>query len=121
MPNSPKNTAEKIEKMINAWRTLAPSKSFGGMTLAQFESAAEPSRAARRKIEELDAQRADIVIERDTADESLEAKAQFVVAGVRADPTEGPDSALYEAFGYTRASERKSGLTRKGTKQTPTS
>ena len=39
--------------------------------------------------------------------------------GVLADPTEGPDSALYAAFGYTRTSERKSGLTRKGTKQTP--
>jgi hypothetical protein len=119
MPNSPKNTAEKIEKMVNAWRTLAPAKSFGGMTLAQFEATAEPSRAARRKIEELDAQRADAVIERDTADEAFDAKARFVVAGVLADPTEGPDSALYEAFGYTRTSERKSGLTRKGSKQKP--
>jgi hypothetical protein len=35
-----------------------------------------------------------------------------LVNGVLADPTEGPDSALYEAFGYTRKSERKSGLTR---------
>jgi hypothetical protein len=119
MPNSPKNTAERIEKMINGWRAHAPEKSFGGMTLAQFEAAVEPSRAARRKIEELDAQRADAVIERDTADEAFDAKSKFVVAGVLADPTEGPDSALYEAFGYTRTSERKSGLTRKGTKQTP--
>ena len=119
MPNSPKTMAEKIEKMINAWRTLAPDKSFGGMTLAQFEAAAEPSRAARRKLEEIDAQRADIVIERDTADEDFDTKAKFVIAGVRADPTEGPDSALYASFGYTRDSERKSGLTRKGTKQTP--
>ena len=119
MPNSPKNTAEKIERMINAWRTLAPNKSFGGMTLAQFEATAEPSRAARRKIEELDAQRADAVVERENADDDFEAKAKFVVAGVLADPTEGPDSALYAAFGYTRTSEHKSGLTRKGTKQTP--
>jgi hypothetical protein len=119
MPSSPKNTAEKIEKMISSWRTLAPAKSFGGMTLAQFEAAAEPSLAARRKIEEIDAQRADAVIERDTSDEAFEAKAKFAVAGVLADPTEGPDSALYEAFGYTRTSERKSGLTRKGTKQKP--
>lgn len=119
MPNSPKSTAEKIEKMISSWRTLAPAKSFGGMTLAQFETAAEPSRAARRKIEELDAQRADAVIERDAADEAIDAKAKFVVAGVLADPTEGPDSALYEAFGYTRTSERKSGLTRRTNKKTP--
>jgi hypothetical protein len=39
------------------------------------------------------------------------------VNGVLADPEEGPDSPLYEAFGYTRASERKSGLTRKGIKK----
>ena len=37
----------------------------------------------------------------------------WVVAGVLADPTEGPDSATYEGMGYTRDSERKSGLTRK--------
>jgi|SRR5215207_6387091 len=119
MAGSPKNIAEKIEKMINAWRTLAPTKTFGGLTLAQFEAVAEPSRAARRKIEEIDAQRADIVIERDTSDEVFEAKTKFVVAGVRADPTEGPDSALYAAFGYTRDSEHKSGLTRKSNKKTP--
>ena len=37
------------------------------------------------------------------------------MAGVLADPTEGPDSPLYEAFGYTRKSERRTGLTRKRT------
>ena len=51
---------------------------------------------------------------RDSADEAFNTKAQQVVNGVLADPTEGPDSALYEGFGYTRKSERKSGLTRKG-------
>jgi hypothetical protein len=39
---------------------------------------------------------------------------------VRADPTEGLNSALYEAMGYTRKSDRKSGLTTKK-KKTPTS
>jgi hypothetical protein len=33
---------------------------------------------------------------------------------VLGDPAYGPDSALYEALGYVRKSERKSGLTRKG-------
>jgi hypothetical protein len=42
-----------------------------------------------------------------------------VVNGVRADPEEGDDSALYEAMGYTRRSERKSGLTRKKPPTTP--
>jgi hypothetical protein len=112
---SPKEIEEKIERMINAWRTLAPDKTFGGMTLAQFEAAAAPSLTARRKIEEMDNQRAQKIAERDTADDGFNAKAQLVVAGVLADPTEGPDSALYAALGYTRKSERKTGLTRKRT------
>jgi len=52
--------------------------------------------------------------QRDAADEVSLAKIQRVVAGVNADPTEGPNSSLIEAFGYTRKSERKSGLGRKG-------
>ena len=36
-----------------------------------------------------------------------------VINGILADPDEGPDSPLYEAIGYTRRSERKTGLTRK--------
>jgi hypothetical protein len=120
MPKSPKNREEKIERMLNAWRTLAPEKSFGGMTLAQFEAtAAGPARTARQRIDDLNDQLTQALAEREQADELFDTKAQLVVNGVRADPTEGPDSALYEAFGYTRQSDRKSGLTRKGTKQTP--
>jgi hypothetical protein len=119
MPN-PKKTEEKIERMINAWRTLAPDKTFAGMTLTQFEAAAAPSIAARQKIESLEAQREDASAERDHADDAFEAKAKQVVAGVLADPTEGPDSALYGAFGYTRASEQKTGLTRRKRNKPPT-
>ena len=50
----------------------------------------------------------------DAADEVSLTKMQGVVASVNADPTEGPNSSLLEAFGYTRKSERKSGLSRKG-------
>ena len=120
MPTSPKSTEEKIERMLNAWRTLAPDKSFGGMTLAQFEALAAPSLNARRRIDDLDHQRAQAGTDRDHADEAFNAKSQLVVAGVLADPTEGPDSALYAAFGYTRKSERKSGLHRSRTNKPPT-
>ena len=105
--------------MLNAWRTLAPDKTFGGMTLAQYESLVTRSRTARQHIEDLDDQRAQAVTERDAADDAVTDKSKLVVAGVLADPNFGPDSALYEAFGYTRESEYKSGLTRKG-KPTPT-
>ncbi|HEX7313866.1 MAG TPA: hypothetical protein VF297_08085 [Pyrinomonadaceae bacterium] len=120
MPTSPKTTLEKIERMINAWRTLAPEKSFGGMTLAQFEALAAPALEARRRIEDLDNQRTQATTDREQADESFNAGSQLVVAGVLADPTEGPDSALYAAFGYTRKSEYKSGLHRTRTNKPPT-
>ena len=110
---SPKNNEEKIERMINAWQTLAPAKSFGGMTLAQFEAAAAPAREASRRIDELETRLQQEIATRDAADAAFNSKAQLVVAGVLADPTEGPDSALYEALGYTRKSERKTGPTRK--------
>ncbi len=113
MPNSPKKSEEKIERMITAWRTLAPDKSFGGMTLGEFEAFAETSRAPRRRLEELRDEIKQEEAARDRADVNFLAKAELVVAGVVADPTEGNNSALYEAMGYVRKSERQSGLTRK--------
>lgn len=119
MPTSPKTIEEKIDRMLNAWRTLAPDKTFGGMTLAQFEAIASKSLDARKDIDNLNNQLAEATAGRDSADEVSLGKAKLVVNGVLADPDFGPDSALYGEFGYTRQSERKSGLTR-GYKEAPT-
>lgn len=110
---SPKDFEQKMERMLNAWRALAPEKTFGTMTLSQFEAVAAPAQAARRRIIDLTEQLSKVIGERDAADRAFALRAQQVVAGVLADPTEGPDSALYQAFGYKRKSDRKSGLTRK--------
>lgn len=117
---SPKHNEQKTQRILNAWETLAPGKSFGGMTLAQFQAAVQPAQAARQRIDDLEDQLKQAIADRENADEALLAKAQLVVNGVLADPTEGADSALYEAFGYTRKSERKSGLTRKRSDKPPT-
>ena len=114
---TPKSNEEKMERMLNAWRTLAPDKTFGGMTLAQFEALIAPARAARQLIDDLNDQLTQATANRDAADGAFNAKARLVVAGVLADPEFGPDSALYEAFGYTRESEHKTGLTRKRKQQ----
>jgi hypothetical protein len=113
MSNTPKSNAEKLQRVTDAWERLAPTKSFGGMTLAQFKTATEPSRTTRHEIEETEAHLKSLQADREHADDASLAKVQLVVNGVLADPTEGADSALYEAFGYTRSSERQSGLTRK--------
>jgi hypothetical protein len=109
----PKETLEKLQRIINSWETLAPEKSFGGMTLTQFKAASKRSLDTREDLRVLESQKQSKQIERDDADaESLRA-VQLVVNGVKGDPTEGPESDLYAGFGYTRPSERKTGLTRK--------
>jgi hypothetical protein len=113
MPAGPREIEQRSERTLNAWEALAPEKSFGGMTLAQFRVVVQATRDARRRIDDLEAQLQQAMADREAADEAFVAKAQLVVNGVLADPTEGADSALYEALGYTRKSERKSGLTRK--------
>ena len=102
--------------MTNAWETLAPAKSFGGMKLEDFRAITQPAIDARARIDDLEDQLKQAIADRDEADLAFEAKAQLAVNGVLADPAEGPDSALYEAFGYTARRDRKSGLTRKKSK-----
>jgi hypothetical protein len=114
---SPKQIEEKIQEILNAWRDIVPNKTFGGMTLAQFEAKVKPSFDAREQVAKIENQLAQAINQRDDADEVSLDTVQLVVAGVVGDPTEGPNSPLYEAMGYTRKSERKTGLTRK--KKTP--
>ena len=116
MTYNPKGNEEKIRRAVDAVERIAPAKTFGGMTLAQFKEAVAPSLTTRDEIAATEAHLQELYARRDQADEVSLRKVQQVINGVLADPEEGPDSALYEAFGYTRASERKSGLTRKGSK-----
>jgi hypothetical protein len=109
----PKETLERLQRIINGWEALAPEKTFGGMTVTQFKAAVKRSLDTREELRVLESQKQSKQIEREDADaESLRA-VQLVVNGVIGDPTEGPESDLYAAFGYTRPSERKTGLTRK--------
>ncbi len=109
----PKEVKERLDRIINGWETLAPTKTFGGLTLAQFKTAVQPSYTVRQEILALEEQLNAKLAERDNVDEDSMKSADLVTNGVRGDPTEGPDSALYEALGYVRKSEKKSGLTHK--------
>ena len=77
-----------MERMLNTWRTLAPDKSFGGMTLAQFEAAAAPSQTARQKILNFNAQRINAITERMAA--AAERIAAPSVRATRAGPSSRP-------------------------------
>lgn len=117
MPASPKVNEQKIRRILNAWETLAPEKTFGGMTLAQFKTAVQPSFDARQTLDGLEDKVREAIADREAADDVSLQKSQQVINGVLADPTEGPDSPLYESFGYTPKRDRASGMTRKGKKK----
>lgn len=113
MPNNPKRNEEKMINALNALKDLAPTKKFGRSGADEFETQVNKSLAPRRKLKEL----ANDTIEqqdlRDTEDLNTLRMLEQIVRYVIADEEFGPDSALFEALGYTRKSERKTGLTRK--------
>ena len=114
MKINPKRTAEKLQKLIAAWETLRPTKSFAGMTLEEFKAKVQPSLDQRASIATLRHQVTEAREKRRQSDEASLVVAQMVVSGVKADVTEGEDGPLYAAMGYVPKSERQSGLTRKG-------
>jgi hypothetical protein len=117
---SPKQIEEKIRQVLNAWRDLAPTKQFAGMTLPQAEGKFQPSFDTRQQISQLENQLGQTINHRDDADDVSLDTVQLIINAVMGDPTEGPDSPLVERMGRTRKSERKTGLTRKKTgKGTP--
>lgn len=112
-------TLEKRSAFIDAWREFAVGDSFAGMTLAEFETATEPSVTARNQISALRVQLAGALRNRDIADEALRKQLILVINAVRGAPAHGEDSPLYRAIGYVPKSERGSGLTRRIDGATP--
>lgn len=119
MPAAPKVNLEKINAVINAWTTLRPEKTFGGMTLAQFKTKVQPSLESRVSLSALENQILATQNRRDDADQESLAAIQLVVNSVKGDPGEGENGELYEAMGYVRKSERHSGLHRATTSAAP--
>ena len=112
MPLAPKEAYDRITIASNAWENLRATKTFAGMTLAKFQSLIAPSLTARATIARLENELIAAQNLRDNSDKiSLEAL-QLLVNAVKGDPAEGEDGELYEAMGYVRKSERKTGLHR---------
>jgi len=120
MANRVKENGDKIAAVLQAWKDLRPTKSFAGMTLAQFTAKVQLSLDTRAAIDTLENQLIAASDQRDLADVESMKQVNFVVNAVKGDPAEGEDGELYEAMGYIRKSERASGLTKK-TKPQPAS
>ena len=113
MPNSPKEDEARMTTALTALKTLAPDQTFGGSTSAEFEAQVNKSLAPRLRLEQIDDEKKQQQALRESEDKITMKQLQLIVNGVLADPEYGDDSALYEALGYVRKSDRKSGLTRK--------
>ena len=112
MSLSPKQTLDRLLTVTNAWETICPEKSFGGMTLAEFKTKTQPSIDDRTALDQLRAQTKGAIIRRLRDDTVTEATILQVVNGVLADATEGPNGDLYKAMGYIPRAQRRSGLHR---------
>lgn len=104
---------EKIEKIIQAWESHDPKATFSAMTLDKFKEAVKPSSDVRQELSEVATRTVGLKAKRAAVDVTSRATMDRVVAGVRGDPAHGPDSALWAAMGFTRLSDRSTGLTRK--------
>jgi hypothetical protein len=113
MGNGPKIVADNTAKIIEGWKTVAPTATFAGMTLAQFQIKVQPSVDARNTLADLRTQITATEAARDKADVVTNPQNQIVVNAIKGDPNYGEDSDLYAAIGYVRKSARKSGLTHK--------
>jgi len=110
MGKSPKSSLDHINQTITAWETHRSTKSFGGMTLEQLKIGVAPSLTTRTTVAQLESELKAAISLREKADDGSDAIIKKMVAAVVAE--EGEDSEFYEALGYVRASERKSGLHR---------
>ncbi len=111
MGRSPKDAREKLEKAVQGWSVAKPDKSYGGMSLEEYKLAVQTSFDIREeiaKLEELLRMKKD---HRDEIDKKNLEKTERLVEIIIGE--EGRDSHIYQAMGYVRKSERKTGLTRK--------
>lgn len=112
MATSSKTANDRIMRVDAAWKALRPKKKFAGMTHEEFLASVQPSVDLRDKISQAQKQLAALLNQRDDADEASLKVIRNVVNAVKADLEEGENSDIYEAMGFVRRNERKTGLRR---------
>ena len=105
-------TAENIHL---GWSGCCPDTEFGGVTFQQHQSGLQAYHEVEAEVAWHENQLAGARAHRDLERETLNTLNQRCVHGLLSHPEHGDDSALYAQWGYTRRSERSSGLTRPGT------
>lgn len=109
---APKQTEKRLTDFLKAWKDLAPTKTIGDMTFQQTEDALKPSFDIRKEITAGENLQLSRINARETADKNSLKLVNRLINAIKADAELGEDSDLYEAVGYVRASERRTGKRR---------
>lgn len=110
--NSYKDREDQIVAVGDAWKRYAADKTLAGLTLEQFQQRATECRQALCRVEDLENQLLGARNERERLFREMKQLIMYIKNAVSGDPSLGPDSSMYEAMGYVRTSDRKSGLRR---------
>ena len=119
MPLNNKQVRERVSKMSNAWAQGAPNATFKGIARATFDADIQAAAADDQEIADMDAQ---IRMKRTARDEKYKKLSDDSIKvrdGVEGHADYGSEHPIYEAMGFVRPSDRKSGLTRKKTGPAP--
>ena len=96
-----------------AWKRDDPDKLFAGMNQQAFADQIAEAQRTSRQLETLLSQISHLRNQRSSQFKKLASLNLRLKSAIVADPDHGSDSTLFEAFGGTRISDRRSGLTRK--------
>jgi flagellin-like hook-associated protein FlgL len=112
MADSFKDIQEELERYIAGISRLAPTKTFGGISLEDLKADRATLQAKDEKVEQDEATLEDSRVDRKNFYKAQEKRLELVKNGVIGDTEFGPDSALIGSMGFKRKSEYDSGLTR---------
>ena len=108
-----KKIRERVTKMNTAWTQSSSLVAFKGITQSAFQAKIQAAAAVEQEYADLLAQAKMKADERDSLYQELSDDSVNIRDGVEGHADFGPEHPMYEAMGFTRPSQRKSGLTRK--------
>ena len=104
--------AETADNINLGWSGCCPDTIFGGVTFQYHQSGLMAYRDTETEVAWHENQLAGARARRDLQRDELNGVNQRCVHGLLCHPEHGDDSPLYGQWGYTRRSDRSSGLTR---------
>ncbi len=96
-------------QFLSSWQEFAPTVTFAGFTLAQFEEESTPPIDIRKEMADLKTKLKGLKLKRDKADEALTKILVLIAHAIRGNEAYGEDCELYRSLGFVPKSERNTG------------